>query len=295
MNNKLDFIIIGAQKAGTTSLTAYLNENPDIFIPPEKEIPFFVNQGMQKKGWKWFMDWYFKKAKGGQLLGASTPQYMMYAECFKTIKDELPDVKLIAILRDPIKRLISHYDMACRFGVETRSLDEIIKQQLNDIEYCRSTAYNDKTGKYIVAGEYGRILATILKHFSKDQLLVFDFEELKRDPQDIVDQMAEFIGVKLFRCKTINQVRMKGGRKRRVDINHNHFIGTAGQIVRKVGLKQLVPDGVKKRVGLLSSWLDAKNVYPNSKSSIADIDPSLLEILERHFSQDQKILEELCL
>ena len=293
MHNKLDFIIIGAQKAGTTSLAAYLNENPDIFIPPEKEIPFFLDPSMQKKGWRWFMDYYFSKAREKQLLGTSSPPYMMYPKCFKAIKNQLPDVKLIAIIRDPISRLLSHYDMLIRFGLETRLLVEIIKQQLDNIDYYRNTEYIDRTGKYIVAGEYGRTIEIVLKYFRKDQLLVLDFEDFKRDPQAIVNQISIFIGTNAFLSKTINQVRMSGGNKRRININHNRLITVAGQILHGTGLKQLVPDGFKRRVGLFSNWLDSINVDPQSKSSCAGIEPSIVEALKKFYAEDQKILNEI--
>jgi len=53
MKKTLDFIIMGAQKAGTTSLASYLGENPRVYIPPEKEIPYFLNEKMLQRGWEW--------------------------------------------------------------------------------------------------------------------------------------------------------------------------------------------------------------------------------------------------
>ena len=116
MERKINFIIIGAQKAGTTFLHNILNTSNDIYIPLEKELPFFLEDNIDDESYKKFFLKYFNKSKPNQIIGTSTPQYMMYPNSFSNIKERLPDVKLIVVLREPIKRLISHYDMVYRFG-----------------------------------------------------------------------------------------------------------------------------------------------------------------------------------
>ena len=126
MTKKIDFIIIGAQKAGSTFLYNILNLSNEIYMPQEKELPFFLEKNIKKKNYAKFLDDYFENSKIDQIIGTSTPQYMMYPESFGDIKLRLPNVKLIAIIREPIKRLISHYDMVYRFGKENRSINSVL-------------------------------------------------------------------------------------------------------------------------------------------------------------------------
>ena len=161
----------------------------------EKELPFFLEKNIDEKNYEKFISEYFHKSKKGQIIGTSTPQYMMYPECFKSIKQSLPNVKLIAILRDPIKRLISHYDMAYRFGKENRSLTSVLEDQLKNIEYYRNTPFDDPTGKYVVAGEYGRIFSELLKNFDKNQIHILLFKDLISQPKTETKKIINWIGV----------------------------------------------------------------------------------------------------
>ena len=183
MTKKIDFLIIGAQKAGSTFLYNILNLSDEIFIPKEKELPFFLEKNIDEKNYEKFISEYFYKSKKGQIIGTSTPQYMMYPQSFENIKLILPNVKFIAILRDPIKRLISHYDMAYRFGKEKRTINSVLEDQLKNMEYYQKTPFDDPTGKYIVAGEYGRIFSQLLKSFDKNQIHILLFKDLINQPK----------------------------------------------------------------------------------------------------------------
>ena len=126
----LDFIIIGAMKAGTTSICKYLAQHEKLHLPPEKEAPFFSEDMRFKKGYLDYFNIFFKSASASALIGKVTPIYMMHPEVPSRIKQICPDVKMIAILRDPIERAYSHYHMAVRLKKETRTFEEAILYQL---------------------------------------------------------------------------------------------------------------------------------------------------------------------
>src|SRR5512134_2872554 len=105
---KLDFIIIGAQKAGTTALFRYLRRHPRIYMPLEKEIPFFSDDVLYARGWEQFARRYYGHAPPDRLWGKATPRYMIHPDCPSRIRATMPDTRLIALLRDPIERCISH-------------------------------------------------------------------------------------------------------------------------------------------------------------------------------------------
>ncbi|MGC4020653.1 MAG: sulfotransferase domain-containing protein [Cyclobacteriaceae bacterium] len=117
-------MIIGAMKAGTTSLHDYLSKHPDVFMSVQKELDFFVEQ----KNWKLGIDWYKKQFPVSTIaIGESSPNYtksLIFGNVPDKIKSILPDVKLIYILRDPIKRLVSHYSHQY---IDRREFDQLIR------------------------------------------------------------------------------------------------------------------------------------------------------------------------
>lgn len=291
----LDFVIIGAQKGGTTSVAEYLRESREVFIPLEKELPFYLDPEFQKRGLAWFMAEYFGTAPEDARLGTSTPQYLMFPECFRRMSEELPRVKHVAILRDPVRRLISHYDMALRLGVESRPLDDVVSRQLDELERMRTSPYDFKTtDKFVCGGEYGRQLTELLRWFPREQLLVIDFSRLVADAQAVTDEIASFIGVSPFSVKGVDKVQMKGGNRRRVDVDHNKFFSSAADMARRYSVIQsLIPDGVRSLARRANAWLDNVNVDTSSRSTVDDISPSVLARLREVYAEDRGRLNEL--
>jgi len=288
MTKEINFLIIGAQKAGTTFLYNILNLSNDIFMPDEKELPFFLYKNIDKNYEK-FIDEYFNNRKIGQIIGTSTPQYMMYPECFKSIKQTLPNVKLIAILRDPIKRLISHYDMVSRFGKENRTLNSILEDQLKNIEHYRKTPFADPTGKYIVAGEYGRIFSDLLKNFDKRQIHILLFKDLINQPKVEIKKIMNFLNLKneINEFKKFNN--MRGGKKKLINIDLNKIV----IFFNKIKLKNIIPNFLVRKIKIFLSLIDNINVDTKSKTSIEEINPKLLEKLRDHYRKDLSLLKRI--
>ncbi len=210
---EIDFIIIGAQKAGTTSLASYLNKNEQIYIPIDKELPYFLYKKLNSKGLGGFLDKYFNSANKGELLGLSTPQYMMNPSVFPEIKKSLPNVKLIAILRNPIDRLVSHYSHAVRLGVEHREIDRVIESQINENNHDKFL--DSTTNKYISAGEYGHILEELFKSFDKNKVLIIDFNDFIKNTQINLEHICDFLHIKMDCHKEEFKVKMNGGMKKK--------------------------------------------------------------------------------
>ena len=286
MKNKLDFIVVGAQKSGTTTIASWLQNNNDVFIPNEKELPFFLKDDLNKKGVKSFIEEYFYQAKKHQLIGTSTPQYMMYDYSFKEIKKIMPDIKLIAVLRDPVDRLLSHYDMAKRFGLENRNINLIINDQLNNIEYYRSLKFGNGIENYIVSGEYHRIIEVMKKSFSEDQILLLKFSEIKSNPLKVNLKICNFLNVKSSDIKKTHS--MQGGSKSY--FNHNKYINYISKISN---LNKILPSIIKKKLRLAIYKMDQINVKHNSKSSILDISLENLESLKNHYKDTYKLIKSL--
>lgn len=122
---KVDFLVIGAQKSGTTSLFHYLRAHPRIHIPFVKEIGFFSNERKFRKGVQWYLK-HFSDAEPHQIVGEVSPQYMAHPAAPGRIHSLFPDTRLIAVLRNPIDRAHSAYRMAVRRGGEKRAVEEAL-------------------------------------------------------------------------------------------------------------------------------------------------------------------------
>ena len=121
-NNFLNFIIIGTQKAGTTWLSRRLNEHPEIFLPPN-ELHYFDLDQNYKKGLDWYRKQFNDKPKDAKSVGEKTPDYLWTnrphqnkINIAERIHQLDPDLKLIIILRNPVKRAISAYNHFLRNG-----------------------------------------------------------------------------------------------------------------------------------------------------------------------------------
>ena len=196
----LDFIIIGAQKAGTTSLFEYLRRHPAIYMPPEKEAPFFSRDERFAKGWKWYAGEYFGRAPAEKLWGKATPHYMTDHYVPARIHELMPRVKLIAILRNPVDRAFSHYRMALSRGYEKRTFDEAISELIQEesLGYSRSlrnVRKEKETHCYVAWGEYARILQGYRQFFDKDRVLVAFTEKLDKEPHGVINSILQFLNL----------------------------------------------------------------------------------------------------
>jgi hypothetical protein len=199
---KLDFVIIGTQKGGTTSLWQYLRDHPQLWMPRTKEAPFFNKaQADDAAELAAYMDRRFGEAPDGALLGKATPHYMMGSRradverIARRIATAFPDVRLIALLRDPLERAVSHYRMAVRRGQEERSFDEAIADLLDPGQLADGRSRATETNSYVVQGEYARILRAYHESLPAEQLHVELTEDLSGDPGAVVDRVLGFLGL----------------------------------------------------------------------------------------------------
>ncbi|HKX76667.1 MAG TPA: sulfotransferase [Acidimicrobiia bacterium] len=176
------FLIVGAMRSGTSSLVHYLRRHPDIFISQPKELHFFDHH--YERG----VDWYEQQFSGAQdkvQVGEATPNYMYDRIAVDRMVHLLPDVKLIAILRNPVARAYSHYWHNRSRGKE--SLDFVEALQAEPARLALS-AESATTFSYADRGRYDRQLRYLLDRFPRQALKVLLFEDLESDPDDVVTE-----------------------------------------------------------------------------------------------------------
>ncbi|MFK7946503.1 MAG: sulfotransferase domain-containing protein [Saprospiraceae bacterium] len=181
-----NFIIGGAPKCGTTSLAITLSHHKDIFIPSIKEVGFFNNDENWKKGLDWYKSFF---EENSPLIGDATPHYISSAQGIERIKSTIPDIKIIYIIRNPIKRAHSHFWFRKRGGIEHRTFIEALKDELE-------TPDNPKN--YLIReGCYSLQIKKLLKHFQGDQLLFFVLEDFKENSKSELEKVYNFLNVEV--------------------------------------------------------------------------------------------------
>ena len=201
-----DFLIIGAPKAGTTALHAALATHPVLYMSPVKEPKFFLTDGPPpSKGggpgdiptWRehvWRREDYeglFAAAPAGQLRAESTPFYLYDPAAQRRIRDLIPDVRMIAILRDPVERAHSNWTHLWSAGLDP--IGDFVKACAD--EDRRVAAGWAHFWHYTRLGRYGEQLEHLYTVFPKEQVLVLRYRDLVDAPVQTLDQICGFLGV----------------------------------------------------------------------------------------------------
>lgn len=283
---RLRFFVIGAMKSGTTSLHQYLRKHPDLYLPPEKEAPYFSRPDFYARGMSWYLDEFFSKAGSRAILGTVSPQYMAFPGVAVRIHRECPHARLIAILRDPRARAESHYKMMVRTHGERRSLESALTSQLEQPSLELARQAPDFVDSYVAWGEYGRIIQEYLVHFSRDQLLIVFFDDFISHRADTLASILRFIGVRdmgITRLGIQSNSNGGAGRFRTFAANLAHQ-----RTVSRLG-KHVIPERYKRRIRVWSVL--------NRRSSDTDrvLDVKLSSAIRRrlacHFRRDMELLE----
>ena len=201
-----EFIIIGGMKCASTSLWYYLDQHPSIFTAIKKEVHFFDSDINFNKGINWYRS-HFPISRNfisglylsKMLVGEATPSYMFCPHVPKRMAKFLPDIKLIALLRNPVDRAYSHYRHLVRAGREDLSFEKAIKKETKIeirseiIENKLSTNYQNNTYSYLRRGIYVDQLKLWFTFFDKDQLLVLKTEDLANNPSKTYKKVLDFL------------------------------------------------------------------------------------------------------
>lgn len=291
----LDFIVIGAQRSGTTSLWHALAQHPQIHIPASKEAPFFSHATFER-GLDWYLAEYFCDARPDRLWGTVSPQYMMGSrhadetEIARRIHALTPQAKLIAILRDPIERAWSQYRQLTHRGDESRSFEAAVNQLLEPAalrEARRPGASRRGYQRYIVAGEYGRLLGAYLDVFPRERLHTLFTSDLAHDPHGTLRAVFDFLGVDAdLLPPNAPACHNRGGVARRIDER-------AEQELKSYLAREVWPAMPWPRLAerAFDFWLMEWNVVVEEDPP--RLSPALRSRLESHFHADASRLEAL--
>lgn len=217
-----DFLIIGAQKAGTTSMHKYLSMHPQIVMSKKKELHYFDsflndnNDSLRK-----YKNNFPLRLQIGQkkIAGETTPYYLFHPHVPKRVKKSIPDVKLIVLLRNPVERAFSLYNAHINSGVEKiQSFKEAIdiedqrinndKELLHENKFHVAKDY--KFFSYLARGRYFEQIENWFKYFDENQFIFIESSSFFKNIDQSLKQVFSFLNVKnieldLTNIKAVNK------------------------------------------------------------------------------------------
>lgn len=199
---RVNFLVIGAQKAGTTALASFLAQHPDICLAPCKEVHFFDHpefDRLEKEGVH--LSLYrqaFPNFSGQPVVGEATPIYAFWPWSATRIFRHNPDVKLIFLIRNPSERALSQYSMEKSRGTETKSFLECVLLEPLILLLSRkdqSMGSKLRTSSYISRGDYRKQVERFLKYFPRENIRLVQTEDLRKDHYRTLSRIFHFLGV----------------------------------------------------------------------------------------------------
>lgn len=220
VSSKANFVVIGPGKCGTSWIFNILKNHPEVCVSSSKETLYFERYIHKSE------DWYhefFAHKKSNQITGEISNTYVFDPKVPKRIADYNKDIKLISTLRNPIDRTFSHYLYMLKVGEEKGTFDEVLK----------------KRPDLIYRGKYSELLSAYDKHFTKDQILVLLFEDLKTNNRAYANQLFGFLEIEKDISQKLLDEKVLSASKAR-----NQFIASTvtklAHLARDLGFAELV-------------------------------------------------------
>jgi hypothetical protein len=191
-----NLFIVGASKSGTSSLYAYLNQIPEIFMSKIKEPNYFSikvipnNHPLKPiRDKKKYLN-LFNKVTNEKIIGESSPTYLIDSEAPKLIHEVSPHAKIIIIIRDPVERTFSQYLMGIRLGKIKLPFHELINKELKEKQ-------NNNSQLRLETGLYSKYIKLYKNIFGENQVKIIIFEEFIKDVEGTVQKVLDFLGIQV--------------------------------------------------------------------------------------------------
>ena len=269
------FLVIGAYKAGSTTLHHLLGAHPDVFVPERKEPSYFAFVGLSDAEIaanpiaplavtdRSAYERLFDGAGGSTAVGEVSPEYLKSPHAAANIADALPQASLIAVLRNPVERAYSDFLMYRRDG----------REPLDDFEAALDAqdgrrARGEPTGQYVVTGFYGEQLRRYHDRFGAGSVKVVLTEDLAADRDGVLADLYAHIGVDpAYRPPDVGDLNRSG-------VPSSPLVGAAYAARRRLApvARRIVPAAVKRRVdAALQDRLVRPELAPSARRRLEDV------------------------
>lgn len=191
---KVEFLVAGVQKGGTTALFEYLRELPGLQLPEVKEAHFFDDE--ERVDWNRpdYAPYHGLFVEDGRMWGEATPIYSYWPNSIERIEAYNPAMKIILIFRDPIERAWSHWKMEYAKGKENQPFQWCIREGRGRLQPGDSSAPgHHRVFSYVERGFYGALVERLLSVFPREQCLFLRSDELRGEPTAALRRVTSFL------------------------------------------------------------------------------------------------------
>jgi len=193
--DKVDFVVAGVQKSGTTALHYFLSKHPQITLGDQQEIHFFDDEEI----FAGEVDYtlllrHYPAVPRGVIAGDCTPIYLYWKPTMERIQKYNPQMKVIILLRNPIERAFAHWNMQRFKGREPLDFLDAIKAE--ETRATEEAPLQSRKYSYVDRGRYAEQLDRVFKFFARDQVKAIKAEEFRANNRKTVDSVFEFLGLR---------------------------------------------------------------------------------------------------
>lgn len=297
-----NFLIVGAAKAGTTSLVHYMQQHPQVYFSPRKEPRFFAfdegeqlnfsgpndyltvhnasgnNPGINNTSVTTLAKYQalFDNVTQETAIGEASTLYLYSSTAPSRIKRYVPDMKIVIMLRNPVERAYSSYLHLVRDGYETLTFEDGLKAEPSRIENNWSHLWH-----YTRSGFYYGQISRYYQNFNSTQIKIYLDEELRKEPQRVLSDIYAFIGVESSVRANFGKTLNKSGVPKNKLI---HELLTKDNFVKR-SAKRLTPQPLRNRI--------YKSLKEKNLAKKPEIDPDLRLSLMNTFEEDIERLQTL--
>jgi hypothetical protein len=191
------FIIGGAPRSGTTWLYWLLDRHPDVYMarPVTPEPKFFLVDELYEKGLSYYAETWFSDAGDARLAGEKSTDYLESGPAAARIARDLPGVKLVFILREPVDRAFSNYLWTKMNGLETEDFATALRLEAQRERELPERLKFARPYSYFSRGLYADLLRPYFERFGRDRLLILRFEDLTARPTAVAERLHRFLGI----------------------------------------------------------------------------------------------------
>lgn len=282
---KVNMLIIGAGRSGTTSLYEHLKSHPDICFSNIKEIPFFSVKDIYQRGESYYHS-FFKLDK--QKVIASSDTYLLIdQEAPKRILDYNPDMKIIIMLREPVERSYSSYIYAINNGHENKTTTYRDAFNLEKEKISEKDIIIKNNLGHFYSGLYYKHVKCWMQFFPKENFLLIKTNDLKENYQEVLKKVSKFLNIEEFK----NKIEIRTNRASGVKFMFLHkFLIDRNSKLRKV-LSKIFPDSFKEFI--FNSKIIEKIKRFNKKEYLYQpLSADDKEFVKKYFEEDLQLLKD---
>lgn len=290
------FFVLGAQKAGTTTLHEWLVQQPDVCLPRIKETHFFSHDDLYRYGLRWYRKQFPTPRQMPVVIGEVDPNYMYFAKAPKRIKAVSPtDKKFIFVLRHPVERAYSHYLMSVRRGLENLPFQDALDVEESRIHFAPTDECLSNYS-YLSRSRYCDQIARYHHYFPDSSYLYVKFDDLisaQRGYQTYA-RICEFIGVRTSpTLAKRDEIHNQASVPRSIVLRDFLYGGTGGRFRKAIG--RLIPSSnLKRRIALQLDKLNQRPAEPEHDSNQCRISANLLQRLSNEIKDLQTLTQLDC-